>query len=464
MARKPSSRSGRQTPKDEAVEASDTPDSVAAGDLGGDTVLVGDERLGEDAVAPEPDPGERVTIEPGDTTSAEGDGDDPSQTEIVEAGEASETETPPAESATEEAAPVADKPAPAPVERVVERSGPGFGGLVIGGVIAAALGYAAAFFGGVPGNDTSALESGLAEAQATVDAQADTIAGLQEQVATLAAVEPPVVPEVDLSGIEGAVAAQGEELSNLTGLVETLVPRIAALEDRPIFSGEVAEDSAAMAAAVEALEARLGEERAAAADALAEAEAVQSAAAAEVQAAAAAAQAAIAEAQARAQETADATQTQAALARVRIAMASGDPFSDALAGLNVEVPDALSAAAETGVPTLEELQATFPDAARAALPIALQETAGDTAGDRIGAFLMGQIGGRSVEPREGTDPDAVLSRAEAAAAAGDLDAALAEIETLPNGARTVLEDWVAAAETRAAADAALADLAATLDN
>jgi len=77
---------------------------------------------------------------------------------------------------------------------------------------------------------------------------------------------------------------------------------------------------------------------------------------------------------------------------------------------------------------------------------------------------LGQIGGRSVEPREGDDPDAILSRTEAAVTSGDLGAVLAEVSALPEGAQATMADWVAMVETRVAADAAMAELAATLDN
>lgn len=451
MARKSSTRSGSRKPREAAAD-SVAPDSV--GELGGDTVLVGDDTLGEDAVAVEPEIGDRVTIEPGDTTAAEPVVDDPASTEILEA----EIET-----VTPEDPTVSDAPAPATAEPVVTR-GPGMGALLIGGVVAAALGYGAAFFGLQGGPDTSATDSALAEAVASIEVQQGTITALEAQVAALAAVEPPVIPDVDLTGVEGAIAAVASDVAGMSTGLDAITGRIVALEDRPIFTGEVAEDSAAMAAAVEALEARLTEERTAATEAVAAADATQAAAAAEMQAASEAAQIAVAEAEARAQATADATTAQAALSRVQIAMASGTPFAAALADLPIEAPEALSAVAEAGVATIEDLQASFPAAARAALPIALRETAGDSAADRVGAFLMGQIGGRSVEPREGDDPDAVLSRAEAAVTAGDLPTALSEIAALPEGAQAMLQDWVALVETRAAADAALANFAATLDN
>ena len=86
--------------------------------------------------------------------------------------------------------------------------------------------------------------------------------------------------------------------------------------------------------------------------------------------------------------------------------------------------------------------------ARDALPIALRETAGDTLSARVGAFLQGQIGGRSLSPRDGDDPDAILSRAQGAVDQGDLSLALAELSALPAPAQAVFSDWVAQVEAR----------------
>ena len=65
-------------------------------------------------------------------------------------------------------------------------------------------------------------------------------------------------------------------------------------------------------------------------------------------------------------------------------------------------------------------------------------------------------------PKEGDDPDAVLSRAEAAVAAGKLQDALNELAALPEAARSALSSWEAAANARVAAMTAAADLAQSL--
>ena len=78
--------------------------------------------------------------------------------------------------------------------------------------------------------------------------------------------------------------------------------------------------------------------------------------------------------------------------------------------------------------------------------------------DRFTAFLRRQTNARSLAPREGNDPDAILSRAEAALSSGDLPAALTELDALPENARAAMDGWIADASARADALAAAADL------
>ena len=69
-----------------------------------------------------------------------------------------------------------------------------------------------------------------------------------------------------------------------------------------------------------------------------------------------------------------------------------------------------------------------------------------------------------MEPREGDDPDAILSRAEAAVRSDDISTALAEIAALPQAGQDVLADWSAKAQTRADALAAFAELSAQINS
>ena len=80
----------------------------------------------------------------------------------------------------------------------------------------------------------------------------------------------------------------------------------------------------------------------------------------------------------------------------------------------------------------------FPTAARAGLEAALRADMGSSWTERATNFLRAQTGARSLDPREGDDPDAILSRAEAAVSAGDLATALTEIAALPEPAQTAM--------------------------
>lgn len=151
-----------------------------------------------------------------------------------------------------------------------------------------------------------------------------------------------------------------------------------------------------------------------------------------------------------------------ALATLAVALENGQPLEPALGkltALEVALPSALTDQAQ-GVPTIATLRDAFPQAAREALALSLPETAGDSIWDRTTAFLRGQSGVRSLTPRAGDDPDAILSRAEAQLGTGDLGAALGEVANLPEAGRARMAEWVALAERRRTALAALNQLQA----
>ncbi|MBS1302415.1 hypothetical protein [Loktanella sp. SALINAS62] len=145
----------------------------------------------------------------------------------------------------------------------------------------------------------------------------------------------------------------------------------------------------------------------------------------------------------------------AALARVQGAIESGAPMTTALNdlqnALDASIPDALTAVAQDGVPTMESLREAYPEAARLALDAA--RTSGEDGDDAggLGAFLRTQMNVRSTAPREGNSADAILSRAEDALRNGRLNDALAELETLSEAPRAAMSDWIALADQRAAA-------------
>ena len=128
-----------------------------------------------------------------------------------------------------------------------------------------------------------------------------------------------------------------------------------------------------------------------------------------------------------------------------------------LAAAGIEVPEVLKGE----IPRLVQLRAEFPAAARAGLRASLDAVA-ESEGTMglIGNFLRVQTGARSVEPREGSDPDAILSRANAAVEAGAIATALDEIATLPQSGQNAMKSWTDRARIWVDANTALAELAA----
>lgn len=320
----------------------------------------------------------------------------------------------------------APRPVPGP-ERVVVRQG-GFWSMLLGGCLAAAIGVGAAPY--ILPSQWVAADGSELEARVTqgLAAQEERLSDLNARIGELS--QPP-----DLSG---AIDGLGVTLTALTEQLSALEARLAAVESRPV---PAAGDSVP-AAEIEDLRAMLETQRATLDALTAEAEATEAAA----------------------RESAQAVLRRAALSRVLTALDSGSDFTGALGDLReagVEVPAALASVAESGVPTQADLADRFPDAARAALALARAETGAETSG--MSGFLKSQLGLRSLSPREGDDPDAVLSRAEAALRDGRLGDALAEIETLPDGARGALAEWGDLAMRRKAALAAAEELAGTLN-
>jgi hypothetical protein len=432
------------TTQADAVEPADTAEAgVEPGTEGSDTVAAEPLDTASESEATETTETDSIDADGTDTAEAESLEGQPAYRDEAEAAaldaETAESDadrsggTPEDAETASEPPPELDRPPePAATRTIVERRGPGFIPLVLGGVVAAGLGYLASVYEVIPGLG----EDNSAEIEAALDRQSGALSALQEQVAALDAAE---APSVDLTPVTDEIAALGARLDETASAVESLAERVTVLEERPVFSGDVSADAAEAAEAVAAMEEQMRAQEEEAARLAAEAQAAQEAAAD-----------AIAEAEAEAEAARARAEAEAALQSVRLAVTEGERFAEPLATLSAsaEIPEALSAAAETGVASLEALQNGFPPAARDALPVALRETAGDGAMDRFTAFLQGQVAGRAIEPREGDGPDAVLSRAQAAVSAGDLETALAEISALPEAAQAEMADWVAQAEAR----------------
>jgi len=314
----------------------------------------------------------------------------------------------------------------------------GLVGMVLGGVIAAALGYGVATFAPLDGMSDQAA---LTEAQASLAVLADRIASLE--------VAPEPVPDTTLADRVQALetaAPVATDLVPVTDQVAALDARIASLEaaDSVPDSGGGA-DTSELSARINTLRAEFEALKGSGADVAAQI----AAAAAEADARLADAEAQATQLKAEAEETARKALARAAVGRLQAALESGAPFATALRDLrDMDVPASLTEAAETGIPSQSELEDAFPPAARAALEVSLQAEAGASWTQRLGSFVQSTTGARSLTPRDGTDPDAVLSRAEAALKAGDLDRAVNELTGLPVKGQAAMAGFTALVNTR----------------
>ncbi|MFN3208162.1 MAG: COG4223 family protein [Roseovarius sp.] len=317
-------------------------------------------------------------------------------------------------------------------------TGPGAGSLILGGVLAGAIGFAAAYLGFA--TQTAPRDEALLGDVGTLgqrmQEQADTIDALAEKVGGITNTD------------DSALEAQIEALGTLSDRVAAAEEQLGSLDARlgDVEQGSVSQS--ADAAAVAAYEDELNAAREEIAAQRAELQAMIDKAMSTETAA---------------DEAAVSAMQRAAISRIQSALDSGTGFAGAVTELEdtgVEVPSGLKSVAEGGVATLPSLQETFPDAARAALDASRAVTGG---GSGFTGFLRNQLGARSLEPREGSDPDAVLSRVEAAVRDGRLRDALAEMEELPEEGRAELSEWAGQAAQRLEAVGAAQSLSETLN-
>ncbi|WP_173487883.1 MULTISPECIES: COG4223 family protein [unclassified Aliiroseovarius] len=305
--------------------------------------------------------------------------------------------------------------------------------LLFGGAIAAVIGFGAARYPDQWPFVMGPVEDPLATALATQGQQLEALeAASRQQAETLASLQADNSLDVARGEISGEFAQLRTQLEAMSSQLSELENRLHTVEKLPQGSGMEAAAAAATAYERELQQMRqmLDAELAKITDARADAKTLEQTAA----------------------EAAKAAGARAALARVLAALDTGRPFGDALFDLSqqagIEAPEALSGVAEKGVPTLVALQSAFPEAARAALDASVRSAVAAGEMDRVSAFFRLQLGTRSLSPKEGTDPDAILSRAEAALKTGQLEAALAELATMPEAGQPALGDWIAAATTR----------------
>jgi hypothetical protein len=358
----------------------------------------------------------------------------------------------PASAPEPEVAAAQETPAPVVTEKVierVERKG-GFFPMLFGGVAAAAIGFGVTTYmyqvGPFAADVAAEEDNSTAQMQSDLGALSDRLNALENAAA-------PEMPEVpDLAPVTASVSGLTDQLGALTGQIgglgeqlTALDTRLTALEQRPI---EAASDAAVSSFedAVAGLRQEIEDQRVQIEDMAAEA----------------------VEAEKAAEETSRQALARAAMTRLQSSLDAGTPFAPALSDLQgvsaVEVPATLSTLAEDGIPSLAQLQASYPDYARDALGEARALTAEGDTQERLGAFLLNQLGARSLEPKEGDSADAVLSRAEAAVKDARLSDALSEISALPEAARAAMAPWVEQAQLRQDALAAAETLSQNLNS
>lgn len=329
--------------------------------------------------------------------------------------------------------PVPEPPVVEPAPQVIVRRG-SFVAPLIGGALAAIGGFALSHFDvlglrSAASTDLAALSAQVGEVQAKA-------AGLDKANADIAALTD------RLAQLEAAPAPEAPDLSRL----DTLEQRLAAIEAMPA-DGQAS--SAAITAKLAELERRLAEQPQSASPELQQ----------QLDAALARLDEAEATATARAQEAEAATtaaQRRQALDTLAARLAAGEPFGPELQALDdPELTKALSPLADTGAPTLAQLQEGFPDAAREALRVARETGTDQGWGGRFMDFLASQTGARPLTPLEGDTPEAVLSRAEFALSEGRVADAVAELQPLSPEVKAPLDPWLTQAQAHLAAVAAL---------
>ncbi|QEU10037.1 hypothetical protein E2977_10090 [Paracoccus yeei] len=338
----------------------------------------------------------------------------------------------------------------------------GFLPLVLGGVVAAGLGAGATFWAiphlppewrpvaangqpdeaGLAAARDAAVAAARGEVQAEIEALRNSAAQAGADAARQALADLPAAPPGSIPpALEDRIAGLERGLTDVTNR----------LQQQP----EPAPAPTVDPAALEELRGRL-DQQAARIEELAARPTVDPATAEQVQTLASQAR--------ELQQSTEAANRQAQAATAAAALATafeaGAPRDQALADLaaaGIEVPEVLKGE----IPRLVQLRAEFPAAARAGLRASLDAVA-ESEGTMglIGNFLRVQTGARSVEPREGSDPDAILSRANAAVEAGAIATALDEIATLPQSGQNAMKSWTDRARIWVDANTALAELAA----
>jgi hypothetical protein len=317
--------------------------------------------------------------------------------------------------------------------------------MFLGGAIVAAFGFLAAQYFGEDRWPFASAPSLADENLVVIDAHGGRIVALETQISELTQALA-ALASADVTGDLGARLDDIlQAMRERADLLEVLDRRMGDLESRPIPDGAVSND------AVEAYSRELTAMRQ-----MFEAELARVKTAQEN----------VQKTETNAAKRAEIAIVRQAISRVQTALDLGAPLDQELAALKeagIDMPAYLKSISRDGVASLAELQREFPEAARDALAVAVKADVAAGRENRFIGFLRSQLGARSLGPKQGSDADAILSRAEAALSTGDLDQSLDELSNLPAAGAARMSVWMEMALGRQRAVAAVAALAEILE-
>jgi hypothetical protein len=379
---------------------------------------------------------------------------------------------PPAVATDPGAESVTDTPRPPPPPRPPARLAMPWSAISIAAVVGAILGtvltYLAVNFIALPDNRPE-----IADPAPRLEAQEAAIADLTARLA--AAEEASGAAQAAAEAASTKAAADLDALRQQVAAIPAPAPvdlgpleqQVAGLEDRiaAIGAGASGADATALAQTISGLESGLGEVRAAL-DALTqrtttaeqsvatlrgEVDAIKSAVAAQTS-------------MIGSSDIGPAVRLPLLVSGIESAFANGRPYSAELAGLTTLLPDlavpaTISAAAPAGLPRPDAVAAAFTEAVPDILAGRTAEGSGDLTQDAID-WAKGLLALRPIEETDGTTPEAVVSRLEAAVGRRDFVGAAALLDQLPQPMQAAAGASASDIRTLAAADGFIATLRA----
>jgi len=294
---------------------------------------------------------------------------------------------------------------PPPKAEETSQKSSAFVPLVMGGIVAAALGFGAAYF----------LTTQNAKDMPPMD-----VSAMADNTSKIEALRHGMPTKDDISELMTTQKSLSEHIKALDADLQTLKDRLNALEEISQTPSTVLDEEL-----VERLEATLKDQEARL-DILNQG---------------------IADRETAVAKQDIANQQASLIYDIREAINMGADFSNELVKLTktgINLPEILNPNGDQAVVSLEQLKAEFPDIARKILLIerANEETAS------LSSFIRKQLGSRSLTPKEGDDPDAILSRVEAALALNQLQDVLDEVKALSAKAQDVMSPWIERVMTR----------------